>query len=197
MAGLKFIALMGLAILLTGCSKTVQWEEEVPLNTGETIWVKRSVVYSLQGESGNPLNIGYAPNKTEQLSFEWSGKKYAYAGDAALMLLAISPQKEPVLVAPAGDRNWDWNHKFFCTVPFYVQFVPNASNREWTWLPDVEPWLFGLSHNLMRQRRKPEEMKSRYSTQQRSDEDATMAIQSPTRAKIDSNHSVRDCKKRN
>jgi hypothetical protein len=27
--------------LLSACSKTVTWEEEVPLNTGEVIWVER------------------------------------------------------------------------------------------------------------------------------------------------------------
>ena len=183
-------------VALSACSKTVQWEEEVPLNTGETIWVKRSVVYSLQGESGNPMNIGYGQNKTETLSFEWGGKKYVYKGEAALMLLAISPQKQPVLVAPAADRSWDWNHNYYCTIPYYVQFVPDASGRKWTWPPDVEPWLYGLLHNLLRQRRKPEEMKARYSAQQRNEEDAIMVIQGPSSGKIDPKFSDRDCKKR-
>lgn len=49
--------------LLSACSKTVQWEEEVPLNTGETIWVKRTVVYSAQGGAGNPLDMAYRPKK--------------------------------------------------------------------------------------------------------------------------------------
>ena len=191
----KFCMLLAL-VALSACSKTVQWEEEVPLNTGETIWVKRSVVYSLQGESGNPMNIGYGQNKTETLSFEWGGKKYVYKGEAALMLLAISPQKQPVLVAPAADRSWDWNHNYYCTIPYYVQFVPDASGRKWTWPPDVEPWLYGLLHNLLRQRRKPEEMKARYSAQQRNEEDAIMVIQGPSSGKIDPNFSDRDCKKR-
>ena len=30
-----------LALHLAACSRTVEWQEEVPLNTGETIWVKR------------------------------------------------------------------------------------------------------------------------------------------------------------
>ena len=181
---------------LAACSKTVQWEEEVPLNTGETIWVKRSVVYSLKGAGGNPFDIGYGQNKTEKLSFQWGGRKYVYEGEAALMLLAISPQKQPVLVAPAADRSWDWNHNYYCTIPYYVQFVPDASGREWTWPPDVEPWLYGLSHNLMRQRRKPEEMKARYSAQQRNEEDAIMVIQGPSSGKIDPKFTDRDCKKR-
>ena len=38
------LILIGLAMTaLTACSKTVEWEEEVPLNTGETIVVKRTV----------------------------------------------------------------------------------------------------------------------------------------------------------
>ena len=44
----------GLALLIGSCAfmmrdRVVEWEEEVPLNTGETIWVKRSMpwVYPL------------------------------------------------------------------------------------------------------------------------------------------------------
>ena len=34
------IFLVGAGMLqLSACSKTVQWEEEVPLNTGEVFWV--------------------------------------------------------------------------------------------------------------------------------------------------------------
>ena len=33
------------AVLMTGCSKRVEWREEVPLNTGQTIWVQRSALY--------------------------------------------------------------------------------------------------------------------------------------------------------
>ncbi|WP_096696133.1 hypothetical protein [Polaromonas sp. AER18D-145] len=182
--------------LLSACSKTVQWEEEVPLNTGETIWVKRSVVYSLKGAGGNPFDIGYGQDKTEMLSFQWGGKKYVYEGEAALMLLAISPQKQPVLVAPAADRGWDWNHNYYCATPHYVQFVPDASGREWPWPPEIEPWVYGMSHNLMRQRRKPEEMKTRYTAQQRDEEDRILSIQTPSRVTIDAKHISKNCKKR-
>ena len=190
------ITLLLSAILLGACSKTVQWEEEVPLNTGEVIWVKRTVVYSLKGAGGNPFDIGYGQDRTETLSFTWNEKNYVYEGDAALMLLAISPIKQPVLVAPAADRTWDGNHNYYCTVPYYVQFVPDASGRKWTWPPDIEPWLYGLSHNLMRQRRKPEEMKSRYTALQRNEEDAIGSMQGPSRGKIDPKFTDRDCKKR-
>ena len=187
------------ALQLTACSKTVQWEEEVPLNNGETIWVKRSVVYSLQGESGNPMNIGYGQNKTEKLSFEWGGRKYVYEGDADLLVLAVSPQKQPVLVAHAANKGWDWNHNYYCATPHYVQFLPDASGRKWSWPPEIESWLYGMPSNLMRQRRKPEEMQRRYTVKQREEEDAVSSMQSPTTAKVDPKFIMnpRECKRKN
>ncbi len=196
---LQFLLLIIGALQLGACSKTVRWAEEVPLNTGETIWVNREVVYSLQGESGNPMNIGYGQNKIETLSFEWGGKKYVYKGDADLMVLAISPKKQPVLVAPAANKRWDWNHNYYCATPHYVQFVPDASGREWTWPTEIEPWLYDQPRNLMGQRRKPEEMLKRYTAQQRDQEDAISRIQDPTSAKVDPKFiaNPRECKRKN
>lgn len=190
------VVALGIAALLTACSKTVQWEEEVPLNTGETIWVKRTVVYRLKGAGGNPMDIGYGQDYTETLTFKLGGKDYGYEGDAALMLLAISPQKVPVLVGPAGDKSWDWNHNYRCATPHYVQFVPDSSGHKWIWPPDIEPWLYGMPPNLMRQRRKPEQMQSRYTAQERNQEDAIMMLQTPSSAIIDPKFTIQDCKKR-
>lgn len=192
---IKALTAAALATQLSACSKTVQWEEEVPLNTGETIWVKRTVVYSLQGAGGNPMQIGYAPNNTETISFRWSGKQYKYEGDAALMLLAISPGRVPVLVAPASDQSWGWNHDFYCTTPYYVQLIPDASGERWTWPTAIEPWLYNLPHNIMRQRNGAEEMRARYTAQQREAADSILAIQSPSRVRIDPKL-IEDCKKR-
>ena len=180
-------------LALSACSKTVQWEEEVPLNTGETIWVKKTLSYSIKGGAGNPLDMAYRPDWVERLEFEWAGKKYAYEGDARVILLAISPQKMPVLVARAADKDWHHTHTYKCTTPFYVQFVPDASGRTWTWPPAIEPWLFGLSHNLLRTREAPEKMKTRYTAQERNNEDATGSIQDPSKARIDPNHTVNTC----
>jgi hypothetical protein len=184
-----------LALHLAACSRTVEWQEEVPLNTGETIWVKRKVVYSLQGASGNPLDIGYRPNKTETLSFRWEGKDYFYKGDAVLMLLAISPARRPILVARASDNSWDWAHEFRCAKPHYVQFVPDSSGGRWAWPPQIDPWLFGMPSNLMAQRRKPEEMNPRYTSQQRIAEDAIGMIQAPSAFVIDPNYTAESCKR--
>lgn len=100
---LQVLLAMAVALQVAACSKTVQWEEEVPLNTGETIWVKRTLNYSLGGGAGNPLDIAYRPDWVQQLEFEWAGKKYLYEGDARVFVLAISPQQKPVLVADPDD----------------------------------------------------------------------------------------------
>lgn len=178
---------------LSACSKTVQWEEEVPLNTGETIWVKRTVNYTLQGGAGNPFDIAYRPEWVEKLAFEWSGKKYVYEGDARVILLAISPQKQPVLVARAADSSWQWKHDYKCTTPFYVQLVPDSAGKTWTWPPAIESWLFGLSHNLMRTRNPPSQMPDRVTAETRNTEDKMGSIQDPSKARIDQNHKVTDC----
>lgn len=190
MSRLKTLLRMLLALLaamqLSACSKTVQWEEEVPLNTGEVIWVKRFVTYKYQGAGGNPLDMAYRPDWTEEIAFEWKDKKYRYVGDARLMLLAISPNTQrPVLVARANNRQWHWSHNYRCTTPFYVQFVPSADGRDWPWPPSIEPWLYNLSHNLMAKRDDPEKMKSRYTASDRAAMDQTMAIQDPSSARID------------
>ena len=184
---------MVVALQLAACSKTVQWEEEVPLNTGETIWVKRTVKYSIQGGAGNPLDMAYRPNFPEMIEFTWGDFKYHYKGDARIILLAISPQKQPVLVARAEDNDWHWKYKYKCTTPFYVQFSPDASGKTWFWPPGIQPWLFGLSHNLMFSKYQPEEMKNRYTAQQRNEEDSTGSIQDPSKARIDPMHKVDTC----
>lgn len=180
--------------VMAACSRTVEWQEEVPLNTGDTIWVTRTVEYAVQGAGGNPFDLRYRPLKDEAISFQWAGKRYKYHGDADLILLAISPQSRPVLVAPAADKDWDWNHDYLCTRPHYVQLVPDDSGMKWRWPSQIERWLFGLSANLMTKRRPPAEMKGTYSARDRADEDATALMQYPPARKIDPTYETRNCK---
>lgn len=180
MSSMKQILRMALVLIaaqqLAACSKTVQWEEEVPLNTGETIWVKRTVTYKFKGSGDNPLDMSYQPDWTEEIAFEWKGKKYRYVGNADLMLLAISPStQQPVLVAHAANKDWHWKHHYRCTTPFYVQFVPSEDGRDWTWPPSIELWLHGMSNNLMRGRDGAEKMKTRYSADDRRTRDQAWA----------------------
>ena len=71
------ITLLLSAILLTACSKTVQWEEEVPLNTGEVIWVKRTDTYVKGSEPGNPLKMTWGLEK-RFYKFLWQKQTYEY-----------------------------------------------------------------------------------------------------------------------
>ena len=182
---LRLLLAVAAATQLTACSKTVHWEEEVPLNTGETIWVKRSVVYSPQGGAGNPGDIAYRPEKDQAIDFTWNGKSYYYKGDARISLLAISPQNEPVLVAGAEDNSWRARHNYPCTIPYYVQLVPDATGRAWHWPPKIEPWLYNLPINLLLERHPPDQMKKRYTIRDRQEADYPGSVQSPSQQRIE------------
>jgi hypothetical protein len=192
----RTLLLLPLLALLAACSKTVTWDEEVPLNTGDTIWVKRVVTYKLKGDAGNPFDMAYRPDWTETMKFEWQGKKYSYTGDAYLMLLAISPaDKRPVLVANALLKNWDTQHNYRCTTPFYVQFASDELGRNWSWPPAIEPWLYNLPYNLMLHRPKVDEIKTTYTTQDRATLDRITAAQSPYFVSIDPSFRYEQCSK--
>ena len=195
----RWAAIAAAALLtaqLTACSKTVVWEEEVPLNTGEVIWVKRTVDYEYQGGAGNPFDMAYRSNFNELIEFTWGGKKYAYQGDARIMLLAISPQQRPVLVARGDDSRWGWANGYRCTVPYYVQLMPDAAGTAWNWPPDIEPWLFGLKHNLLLSRYTPDKMSKRYTADERNGNDASGSRQDPSKQFIQPDYAVgtNDCK---
>jgi hypothetical protein len=186
---LRAAVLALVATQLTACSKTVVWEEEVPLNTGEVIWVKRTVEYSYQGGGGNPLDMAYRPDWPELTEFTWDGKKYAYKGDAVIFVLAISPRRLPVLVARAGDGAWDAKNDYRCAVPHYVQFIPDKTGKTWTWPPAIEPWLYHLPANLLRGREAAEKMSPTYTAAHRHKLDGPTGLQFPSTGKIDPSYS--------
>lgn len=157
-----FLLLLALSLLAGACSKNRSWEEEVMLNTGEKVWVKRSQSYSLTGGAGNPADLAYRPDTDSQLEFDWRGTHYRYLGDANVMLLAISPSGVPVLVADAAGNSWNWRHNYRCTQPFYVQLIPGPSGDSWTWPTRVESWLYGMPANLFVSFGDPGEVRSRY-----------------------------------
>lgn len=69
--------LMGIAVLLlSACSKTVTWEEEVPLNTGEVIWVKRVDSYE-RVLVDHGLSLGWGL-KSRSYSFSWQGLQFQF-----------------------------------------------------------------------------------------------------------------------
>lgn len=191
------LLLLTAALQLTACSKTVQWEEEVPLNTGETIWVKRGTSYSYKGAGGNPFDIGLRPDRMQSLEFQWKGARYTWEGDASLMLLAIDPKERPVLVANAAwQAEWGTRNNYKCVKPYYVQFVLDKSGK-WTWPAQIEPWLYGVHANLLvAVRYAPQDMPERISSAQRAEFDAGLWLRQPEARHIDSNYIPDFCKGR-
>ena len=185
-----------LALHLAACSRTVEWQEEVPLNTGETIWVKRKADYEISGGAGNPLNIGMYPTRVQEIRFEYAGRTYTYRSRIKLILLAISPQGVPNLIAPADAYSWadDWNHRYSCTVPFYVQLVPGPDGKTWTWPKTPESWLHGLPANLMSHHPRPwAPSKRKYTRIDRDERDATLRIQDPDSGRINPDYKSDHC----
>ena len=189
----KVILLAIAALELSACSKAVSWEEEVPLNNGTTIWVKRTQEYSYRGGGGNPLDIAFRPDPEENVEFTWGRRKYHYRGDAHIILLAISPSKTPVLVAGAADNQWNWRHNYRCTTPFYVQLNPLGDGSSWVWPAQIEPWLYGLPYNLMRGRLPAPEMKKQFTAQDRNEIDSGASSLDTSKARIERDHKPEAC----
>lgn len=146
---LQILLTLVAALQLTACSRTVHWEEEVPLNTGETIVVKRSGTYTYESESGNPLKFDYRPDWRSTIEFTYKGKRYTHTDDAGLVLLAIAPDGTPNLVASAAQYGWGNKHKYLCDKPYYAQFRPDSSRKNWNWPEKIDPWIYGLPTNLV------------------------------------------------
>ncbi len=182
-------------VALTGCSKTVQWEEEVPLNTGETIWVKRELTYAIQGDYANPLYLGLRAKSDQTFKFDYGGKRYNYKGQANILLIAISPKtRKPVLVAEPVANGWYSQNRYSCTTPFYVQFNPDSDGERWTWPPQIETWLYGVPTNIMLKIPDFDEVKEKYPASGRNYIDNTfLRSDSKYYQLIDAEHIVENC----
>ena len=134
---------------LAACSKTVQWEEEVLLNTDETIVVKRSGTYSFKCEIAVGTGCGYSPEWHSTIKFTYKGKNYVHTSEAFPMVLAISPDGKPSLVAVADESGWGNKNKYPCNAPYYVQFQSGENGRRWTWPNKIDTWLYDLPTNLV------------------------------------------------
>ena len=190
---LRILLLVLAALQLTACSKTVQWEEEVPLNTGETIWVKRTVKYTYQGDAGNPLNVAYRPKPGSYVTeFIFRGKPYRFDLDVGIVLIAISPKGYPVLVGE-GDY-WNLIGKYPCTIPLYIEFVPDETGQEWTWPANIAPWLYNLETNRLYAIPTPDQPKLRYTVEERKAANAPGLVGSRSRQKINPAHTGDLCK---
>ena len=169
------ILLIGLAVTaLTACYRTVEWEEEVPLNTGETIWVKRELTYAIRGAYANPLDLGFRAKPNQTFKFDYGGRRYTYRGEAMIILIAISPiTQKPILVANPAGNDWQYQNRYSCTTPFFVQFNPNGDGERWTWPPQIENLLYGMPTNIMLKIPDFDEVKDKYPASGRNQIDNT------------------------
>lgn len=192
---LKLILIMGATMTISACSKTVHWEEEVPLNTGEVIWVKRSMPWVYKGGFGNPFDMSMLPTREQTIRFNYGGAQYRYTGRAHIHWIAISPStKQPVLVAPAADFGWYTDNTYYCIVPYYVQLVPDASGKQWTWPEKIEPWLYDLPANVMISFPRLEENRNeRYTAMDRDQRDKAIRSESPARSRLDPVYKAGTC----
>lgn len=179
-----------------GCTKTIQWEEEVQLNTHEIVLLKHKVEYNVQGGAGNPFDFAYRPKSgSHVMEFDWNGRHYVFNLEIGIMLLAISPQKQPVLLAPAESRAWEAVNHYKCTIPFYVQFIPDSSGRNWTWPSRIEPWLYNLDSNLLVKTPEPGRAVRHYSLEHVKTANANIIDYiSNYRRKVDPNYSGDRCR---
>lgn len=180
---------------LGACAKTVQWEEDVPLNTGETVRVARSVEYTLQGGAGNPLDLGWRPDsRTARLSFQWGGRTWRFDAHGGPLLLAIGPDRRPALLALAEAGAWDARHRYACTVPFYVQFVPDDSGQRWRWPPAVDPFFFEMRANLLQDIPTPDKNAGSYPAAAVRATNDRVLQRYPSRQRIDPNYTGDTCR---
>ena len=101
-------------------------------------------------------------------------------------MLAISPQKLPVLLAPPGNNDWYRHNKYpLCAKPYYVQLVPDSTVQQWSWPDQIESWAYNLPVNLMINRDHPSDVKRRYTMEDKSKQTYMRDPQSLYLQKID------------
>jgi hypothetical protein len=171
---------------------TVEWEEEVPLNTGETIWVQRSMPWVYKGGMGNPFDMAMRPTGEQTIRFKYGGKEYSFTGSVHIGWLAISPTMQPVFVAHPADYGWNYLYEsaYYCVIPYYVQFVPDAAGTKWTWPEKIDSWLYNLPANLMSNQPTLEKNRKRYSTNDRDVSDKNYRLLGLHRRQIDPLHNA-------
>lgn len=131
------------SLSLCGCGRKleIQWEEEVPINESETVWVSRTDQFNSGGEPGNPFQQAWFLHNRSYI-FEWRGQKYEYSADV---------QSSPGIFLIHGDGKTslvtvvDYNTK--CKKAGFAQY--NLKNEKWAPQRNINSDLLGASRNLM------------------------------------------------
>lgn len=124
--------------LLSACSKTVKWEEEVPLNTGEVIWVKRVDSYE-RVLVDHGLSLGWGLN-SRSYSFSWQGQHFQFIPKQKLpgpIIIFAYPSAKTVSII---DSAWP-----ICDG--YGEFL--WINGEWKLQKEINHQIVGRPRNVM------------------------------------------------
>lgn len=127
-----------LATQLSACTKTVRWEEEVPLNTGEVILVSRKDFFVQRSEPGNPFKMGWWIKK-RSYRFHWQGKDYSYTtrhANGPIILYVYIKEKTVSII----DDGWP-------KCSGYAEF--RWTGGEWKIQKDINRAIIGRPVNIM------------------------------------------------
>jgi hypothetical protein len=132
-------AMMQLVLPACGAStKTVEWEEEVPLNSGEIIWVKRADTYISRSEPGNPLQMGWWLDK-RAIAFDWKNQQYTFQTNTTdILMLQLSDTTQNIEIVA-------WTKE--CSSFGFGEF--RWLDGTWQLQPNVSPVLINQPRNLM------------------------------------------------
>lgn len=189
----RAVGVICLAASLSGCSKTLQWQEEVALSPTDTVWVTRTVDYERGGSAGNPLDIVWLGRRFA-LEFNWRGKRYHFEQHGAPTVLRLGTTGQPVILAPADAGAWYAQNHYACTRPFYVQFVPDATGKQWIWPATIEPAFYGTETNLLQVLPRPGAGQARYSAQELKAANVAALGRSPQRLRIEPTYMGDHCR---
>jgi len=177
------------AVALAGCSRTVDWQQEVRLPGGGMVVLQHQTTYERYGD--NPLALGWSGWRVreDEFRFEWRGQRYRYdtSGRQRPQVLFIDPATaRPILVR--------WVRPPDCRRPPYVQMQWTGS--AWADQP-LSPAAHGLVTNLMRHRpEKPHELQARYTPEEGRQSDARIAPRGWGPGFVDPDYQHDDCKPR-
>jgi hypothetical protein len=135
---------VALVALLSGCSKRVEWKEEVPLNNGQTIWVQRSAVYERVLTGPLALQLGWRIGE-ETIEFEWGQSTYRFVDAVSPTYLVIDFTSKPVLIAVINGRLFE---RYGCRTPFYIEWRP-LQDKGWKVSEKLNAAFEGVRANLL------------------------------------------------
>jgi hypothetical protein len=134
---------MAAAVLLAACSrsKSVQWIEEVQLNTQETLLVSRIDTFKQGSEPGNPLQSAWWLQE-RAYNFSWKGQSYSYkvptGQSEGILLIHVIPSDGAVAIVDFNSR---------CAKPGYAEF--RLIDGQWKSQRNVAPELIGQPRNII------------------------------------------------